>query len=122
MHSSSDVTGSCAGTGTRPTRNSTRKSPQPSLKPSSAWVVSGDRMRIALIVRMVRLDVRLGVHHRRAVTALALAGAAPLPAVTAQPASGPDVVYSDILDVAHFGPVGDMHAYAFGTGACNIGD
>jgi hypothetical protein len=35
---------------------------------------------------------------------------------------GPDVVYSDITDVAQYGPVGNVYAYAFGTGTCNIGD
>ena len=35
---------------------------------------------------------------------------------------GPDVVYSDITDIAHYGPVGGIHAYAYGTNTCNMGD
>jgi hypothetical protein len=38
------------------------------------------------------------------------------------PGNGPDVVYSEITDVAQYGPVGGVYAYAFGTGTCNIGD
>jgi hypothetical protein len=35
---------------------------------------------------------------------------------------GPDVVYSNITDVAQYGPVGGVYAYAFGTATCNMGD
>ncbi len=36
--------------------------------------------------------------------------------------SGPDVIVGDLPSVAHYGPVGDVHAYAVGTTSCNIGD
>lgn len=36
--------------------------------------------------------------------------------------AGPDVLYSEITDVAQYGPVGGIYAYAYGTGTCNIGD
>jgi hypothetical protein len=46
----------------------------------------------------------------------ALLGAAAAQAI------GPDVLWSDITDVGHYGPVGSIHAYALGTGTCNIGN
>ncbi|MEZ6243364.1 MAG: GC-type dockerin domain-anchored protein [Phycisphaerales bacterium] len=43
--------------------------------------------------------------------------------LAASPAlAGPDVVAGDILSPAHFGPVGDIHAYSFAATACNLGD
>ncbi|HYE03815.1 MAG TPA: hypothetical protein VD963_11360, partial [Phycisphaerales bacterium] len=38
------------------------------------------------------------------------------------PGDGPDVIYSDIGGISHYGPVGGVHAYALGTHTCNIGD
>ncbi|MBI5864184.1 MAG: hypothetical protein HZB38_06730 [Planctomycetes bacterium] len=35
--------------------------------------------------------------------------------------TGADVIYSDIPDVAQYGPVGGIYAYAWGTATCNIG-
>ncbi|MBU0719376.1 MAG: hypothetical protein KJ749_14105 [Planctomycetes bacterium] len=38
------------------------------------------------------------------------------------PAIGPDVIVANLQEVLHYGSVGDVHAYAIGTDACNIGD
>jgi len=39
------------------------------------------------------------------------------------PGSGPDVVYSGIgNDFSHYGPVGSIRAYTYGTRTCNIGN
>ena len=35
---------------------------------------------------------------------------------------GPDVVYSNITSIAHYGPVGDVHAYVLDSHTCNMGD
>jgi hypothetical protein len=43
-------------------------------------------------------------------------------AVTACPTRGPDVWVSDLIDVAYYGAVGGVNAYAVGTNACNMGD
>lgn len=37
-------------------------------------------------------------------------------------AQGPDVIVADLPSVAHYGPVGGIHAYAVGTTSCNLGD
>ena len=41
-------------------------------------------------------------------------------ALTAQTA-GPDVIVGDLIDVANYGQVGGINAYAIGTTSCNIG-
>lgn len=41
-------------------------------------------------------------------------------ALTAQTA-GPDVIVGDLIDVANYGQVGGINAYALGTTSCNIG-
>ncbi len=37
-------------------------------------------------------------------------------------AVGPDITHSDLQDSTHYGPVGGIHAYAWGSNTCNIGD
>ncbi len=37
-------------------------------------------------------------------------------------AIGPDVTYSNITSVAHYGPVGGIHAYVLDSHTCNMGD
>lgn len=36
-------------------------------------------------------------------------------------AAGPDITHAEITDASHYGPVGTVHAYAWGSGTCNIG-
>jgi hypothetical protein len=42
-------------------------------------------------------------------------------ACTSCPAAGPDITHGEITDAGHYGPVGTIHAYAWGSGTCNIG-
>jgi hypothetical protein len=43
-------------------------------------------------------------------------------AINACPTRGPDVWVSDLIDVAYYGTVSGIAAYAVGTNACNLGD
>ncbi|MCH8912483.1 MAG: hypothetical protein IIA33_02835 [Planctomycetes bacterium] len=36
--------------------------------------------------------------------------------------NGPDVTYSNVTSIAHYGPVGGIHAYIFDSHTCNVGD
>jgi hypothetical protein len=46
-----------------------------------------------------------------------------LEATTFDPGSvGPDVTLMDIQSLAHYGPVGNIHAYAIGSHTCNVGN
>lgn len=36
--------------------------------------------------------------------------------------AGPDLILADIMQTAHWGEIGGVHAYSFGVIACNIGD
>ncbi len=35
--------------------------------------------------------------------------------------AGPDVTYSNVTSIAHYGPVGDIHGYIFDSHTCNMG-
>ena len=35
---------------------------------------------------------------------------------------GPDVTYHNVTSIAHYGPVGGIHAYIFDSHTCNMGD
>lgn len=58
-------------------------------------------------------------HGRQWVCVLAGAATSLTPAALA---SGPDVIVGDLYDVANFGAVGGIRAYAVATESCNIGD
>jgi hypothetical protein len=49
-------------------------------------------------------------------------GAFTLQAGTTPFVHGPDVVYSNIISVAHYGPQDGIHAYSLSSNTCNVGD